>query len=88
MPATKPRRSGRAGPLEAWEEAGRPLTVTYPNGVETIAPLYKVLVDAARHADKLFRSLPRHKRMDRPPVAVVTPLANRRITGKASSGAG
>ena len=65
--------------IKAWEDADQPLTVLLANGIEAAAPLLKIVIECERHAHRLFVGLPRTRRMGKPPVAVVTPLANRRI---------
>jgi hypothetical protein len=50
--------SGRVGLAQrAWEAADCPMTLTFPNGVEGVHPLLKVVLDAEAHADRLGRSL-------------------------------
>jgi hypothetical protein len=62
------------GAREAWEEAGQPLTVEWPNGVVSEAPLLKLLRAAERDCDRLARSLPKPPaRPGRKPSAVVKP---------------
>jgi hypothetical protein len=38
---------------KAWEDAGKPLTLTHVNRLIGVHPLLKVLTDAELHADKL-----------------------------------
>lgn len=70
------------GVREAWEEAGGPLTVEWPNGVESEAPLLKLLRAAEHDADRLARAIPKAaKKPGRKPVAVPSPVARLRAVG-------
>jgi hypothetical protein len=55
-----------------WEAAEMPLTVEWPNGTVSEAPLLKLLRAAELDCDRLSRSIPKPaKRPGRKPVAVI-----------------
>ena len=56
---------------EAWEQAGKPLVVSWPNGIESESPLLKLMREAERDAERFLRAVPKSKRPGRDPVAVV-----------------
>lgn len=59
----------------AWEDAGSPLIVRWPNGLESEAPLLKLLRATELDAQRLARAVPKPaRRPGRHPVAVVSPL--------------
>ncbi len=67
------------GVREAWKEQGELLTVEWPNGTQSEAPLLKLLREAERDADRYRRAIPKPtKRPGRKPVAVRSPRAKLR----------
>jgi hypothetical protein len=55
------------GVRRAWVEAGKVLTVVWPNGIESEAPLLKLLRECERDAERFARAIPRpDKRPGRP----------------------
>lgn len=65
--------------LAGWEAAGRPLLKAYPNGIVGTAPELKVLVEAEKHVDHLFRSL-RSRDVGRPRGSQSAPDRVSRLT--------
>jgi hypothetical protein len=56
----------------AWEEDGRLLTVVWPNGIESEAPLLKLMRETERDAERFGRAIPRPAgKPGRPQRAVV-----------------
>jgi hypothetical protein len=55
-----------------WVEAGRPILLTHPNGMQGAHPLLKVMLDAETHAFRMSKPLSK-RRPGRPPVAVIEP---------------
>jgi len=70
----------------AWEADGRELTVRWPNGTVSEAPLLKLLREAERDCERFARAIPKpERRPGRKPVAVLEPSPARRLqqVGKA-----
>jgi hypothetical protein len=60
------------GVREAWTEEGQPLTMAWPNGVVSEAPLLKLLREAERDCERFARAIPTPARKPgRKPVATM-----------------
>jgi hypothetical protein len=60
------------GVRAAWEKDGQALTVTWPNGTVSEAPLLKLLREAERDCERFARAIPKPaRRPGRKPVATM-----------------
>jgi hypothetical protein len=66
------------GVRDAWVAEGRPLTVEWPNGSVSEAPLLKLLRAAERDCERFARAIPKpERRPGRKPVAVIEATVGR-----------